>query len=239
MSILAENIKKIYGDKCVLNNVSIEVNKGEIVGLLGPNGAGKTTMFYSILGIVKINFGKVYIDGINITKKPIHIRVKYGIGYLAQEPSIFRKLTVEENILAAIEVFYKNKKDKKQILEELLIKFNLQHLRKQKAYYLSGGEKRRCEIARVLVSNPKYLLLDEPFVGIDPKTIEELQNVILDLKKSGIGILLTDHNVRETLEIVDRAYIIYKGELLIHGNATQLINDKEARRVYLGDRFKI
>ncbi len=239
MSIFAENIKKLYGDKCVLNNVTIEVKEGEIVGLLGPNGAGKTTMFYSILGIVKINSGRVYIDGVDITKKPIHIRVKYGIGYLAQEPSIFRKLTVEENLLSAIEVFYKNKKNKKQILEELLMKFNLQHLRKQKAYYLSGGEKRRCEIARVLVSNPKYLLLDEPFVGIDPKTIEELQNVILDLRKSGIGVLLTDHNVRETLEIVDRAYIIYKGDILIHGNANQLINDEEARKVYLGERFKM
>ncbi len=239
MSIIAENIRKLYGDKCVLNNVSIEVKKGEIVGLLGPNGAGKTTMFYSILGIININSGKVYIDNVDVTKKPIHVRVKYGIGYLSQEPSIFRKLTVEENLLSAIEIFYKNKKEQKELLEQLLIDFNLQHLRKQKAYYLSGGEKRRCEIARVLVSKPKYLLLDEPFVGIDPKTIEELQNLILKLRDSGIGILLTDHNVRETLEIVNRAYIIYKGDILIHGNAQQLINDEEARKVYLGERFKM
>ncbi|MCS7228361.1 MAG: LPS export ABC transporter ATP-binding protein, partial [Endomicrobia bacterium] len=225
MSIVAENIKKLYGDKCVLNKVSIQVNNGEIVGLLGPNGAGKTTMFYSILGIIKLNSGKIYIDGQEITNLPVHMRVRYGIGYLSQEPSIFRKLTVEENLYSVIEIFYKDKKARKQLLEQLLTDFHLQHLRNQKAYSLSGGEKRRCEIARVLVTKPKYLLLDEPFVGIDPKTIEELQNLVLKLKKQGIGILLTDHNVRETLQIVDRAYIIYKGEILIHGNAEMLIND--------------
>lgn len=237
MSIIAEKVKKIYGDKCVLNGVSIEVNPSEIVGLLGPNGAGKTTMFYSILGIVNINSGKIYIDGKDVTKLPIHKRVRYGIGYLSQEPSVFRKLTVEENIKVALEIFYKDKKQRKQILEELLEELHLSHLRKQKAYTLSGGEKRRCEIARVIVSRPKYLLLDEPFVGIDPKTIEEIQNLILKLKASGIGILLTDHNVRETLQIVDRAYIIYKGEILIHGDAQKLINDEAARKVYLGERF--
>lgn len=239
MGIVAENVKKLYGDKCVLNNVTIEVNPGEIVGLLGPNGAGKTTMFYSILGIVKINAGKIYIDDKEVTNLPIYARVRYGIGYLSQEPSVFRKLTVEENLYSAIEIFYKNKTERKQLLEQLLTDFHLQHLRKQKAYSLSGGEKRRCEIARVLVRKPKYLLLDEPFVGIDPKTIEELQNLVLKLKNQGIGILLTDHNVRETLEIVDRAYIIYKGEILIHGDAQTLINDESARKIYLGERFRM
>lgn len=239
MSIKAENIRKFYGDKCVLNDVTIEVNPGEIVGLLGPNGAGKTTMFYSILGIVKINSGKIYIDGNDVTNLPIHLRVRYGIGYLSQEPSIFRKLTVEENLYSAIEIFYKSKTERKEILEKLLNEFHLQHLRKQKASLLSGGEKRRCEIARVLVTKPKYLLLDEPFVGIDPKTIQELQNLILKLKSAGIGILLTDHNVRETLEIVDRAYIIYKGDILIHGAAEKLINDEQAKKVYLGERFRM
>lgn len=239
MSIKAENIRKFYGDKCVLNDVTIEVNPGEIVGLLGPNGAGKTTMFYSILGIVKINSGKIYIDGNDVTNLPIHLRVRYGIGYLSQEPSIFRKLTVEENLYSAIEIFYKSKTEREEILEKLLNEFHLQHLRKQKASLLSGGEKRRCEIARVLVTKPKYLLLDEPFVGIDPKTIQELQNLILKLKSAGIGILLTDHNVRETLEIVDRAYIIYKGDILIHGAAEKLISDEQAKKVYLGERFRM
>jgi len=237
MSILAKNITKFYGDKCVLNNLTIEINPKEIVGLLGPNGAGKTTMFYSILGIIKINSGKVYIEDKDVTNYPVYLRVREGIGYLSQEPSIFRKLTVEENLYAAAEIFYKNKKEQKEVVEQKLEEFHLQHLRKQKAYSLSGGEKRRCEIARVLISKPKYLLLDEPFVGIDPKTIEELQNVILKLKKLGIGILLTDHNVRDTLQIVDRAYIIYKGDILILGTAQQLINDEAARRVYLGERF--
>ncbi|MCS7151949.1 MAG: LPS export ABC transporter ATP-binding protein [Endomicrobia bacterium] len=239
MSILAENIRKFYGDKCVLNDVTIEVNRGEIVGLLGPNGAGKTTMFYSILGIVKISSGKIYVDGKDITNLPIHLRVRHGIGYLSQEPSIFRKLTVEENIYSAIEIYYKSKTERIEMLEKFLDEFHLSHLRKQRAMSLSGGEKRRCEIARVLVSTPKYLLLDEPFVGVDPKTIEELQNLILKLKSAGIGILLTDHNVRETLEIVDRAYIIYQGNVLIHGDANRLINDESARKVYLGERFKM
>lgn len=239
MSIVAEKIKKYYGDKCVLNNVSIEVNSGEIVGLLGPNGAGKTTMFYSILGIIKINSGRVYIDGKDVTSLPVYARVKYGIGYLSQEPSIFRKLTVEENLYAAIEIFYKNNVERKQILEQQLNEFHLQHLRKQKAYSLSGGEKRRCELARVLVNKPKYLLLDEPFVGVDPKTIEEIQNLILKVKNLGIGVLLTDHNVRETLEIVDRAYIIYQGEILFQGSAQELINDESAKKVYLGERFRM
>ncbi|MCS7230615.1 MAG: LPS export ABC transporter ATP-binding protein [Elusimicrobiota bacterium] len=239
MGIVAENIKKIYSDLCVLNGITIHINPQEIVGLLGPNGAGKTTMFYSILGIINIDCGKIYIDGRDVSKLPVHKRVRYGIGYLSQEPSVFKKLTVEDNIRIALDIYYRDKKEKEQKLEEILNELHLSHLRKQKAYTLSGGEKRRCEIARVIVSRPKYLLLDEPFVGIDPKTIEELQNLILKLKQRGIGILLTDHNVRDTLQIVDRAYIIYKGEILIHGNATTLINDEEARRVYLGERFKM
>jgi lipopolysaccharide export system ATP-binding protein len=239
MSINAENVKKYYGNKLVLDNVSIEVNPGEIVGLLGPNGAGKTTMFYSIMGIVKINSGKIFIDNEDVTEYPIYYRARKGIGYLSQEPSIFRKLNVEENLFSAIEIFYNNKQDAQKILEQLIEEFHLQDVRKQKAYTLSGGEKRRCEIARVLVSNPKYLLLDEPFVGVDPKTIEELQSLIVNLKNKGIGILLTDHNVREILEIVDRAYIIYNGEVLIHGDADKLINDEKARKVYLGERFRM
>lgn len=239
MSIIAENIKKSYNHKFVVNGVSIEVNPGEIVGLLGPNGAGKTTIFYSIMGIIKINAGEIYLDGKPISQVPVYRRARSGIGYLSQEPSIFRKLTVEENIYSAVELFYKTDSEKKDVLEKTLTEFNLLNLRKQRAYTLSGGEKRRCEIARVLVSKPKYLLLDEPFVGVDPKTIEELQNIVLKLKTTGLGILLTDHNVRETLEIVDRAYIIYKGEILIQGNAHKLVNDETAKKIYLGERFKM
>ncbi|MCX7956687.1 MAG: LPS export ABC transporter ATP-binding protein [Endomicrobia bacterium] len=239
MGIIAENIKKIYGDVCVLNGITIQVNPQEIVGLLGPNCAGKTTMFYSILGIINIDCGKIYIDGRDVSKLPVHKRVRYGVGYLSQEPSVFRKLTVEDNIRIALDIHYKDKKEKEQKLEEILSELHLSHLRTQRAYTLSGGEKRRCEIARVIVNRPKYLLLDEPFVGIDPKTIEELQNLILKLKQLGIGILLTDHNVRDTLQIVDRAYIIYKGEILIHGDANTLINDEAARKVYLGERFRM
>ncbi len=239
MGILAKNIKKSYKQKVVVNNINIEVNPGEIVGLLGPNGAGKTTTFYSIMGIIQIDSGKVFLDSQDITDLPVYLRARYGIGYLSQEPSIFRKLTVEENIYSAIELFIKSESQRIEVLEKTLQEFNLVHLRNQKAYTLSGGEKRRCEIARVLISKPKYLLLDEPFVGIDPKTIEELQNIILKLKNEGIGILLTDHNVRETLEIVDRAYIIYKGEILVEGPKEKLISDEDAKRVYLGERFKM
>ncbi len=239
MSIIAESVSKSYEHKLVLNNISISINPGEVVGLLGPNGAGKTTFFYSIMGLVKIDNGTISVDGQNVTNMPVYFRARKGIGYLSQEPSIFRKLTVEENIFAAVEICYSLNKQKNEVLEKMLNEFNLVHLRKQKAYTLSGGEKRRCEIARVLVSNPKYLLLDEPFVGIDPKTIEELQLIVLKLKKSGLGILLTDHNVRETLEIVDRAYIIYRGDILIHGDAQQLVNDDQARKIYLGEKFKL
>jgi lipopolysaccharide export system ATP-binding protein len=239
MSIEANNIKKSYGEKLVLNNISIKINNGEIVGLLGPNGAGKTTFFYSIMGLVDVDDGSIMVNNKNVTNLPVYLRAREGIGYLSQEPSIFRKLTVEENILSAIEIYYNSFEQKQKILKKMLQEFNLEHLRKQKAYTLSGGEKRRCEIARVLVSNPKYLLLDEPFVGIDPKTIEELQTIVLKLKNNGLGILLTDHNVRETLEIVDRAYIIYAGDILIHGDAQKLVNDDSAREIYLGQNFRL
>ena len=239
MSIVASNIKKSYGQKLVLNNISIEINNGEIVGLLGPNGAGKTTFFYSIMGLVSVDSGKIMVNNKNVTNMPVYLRVREGIGYLAQEPSIFRKLTVEENIFSAVEIYYKSFEQKQSILKKMLQEFNLEHLKNQKAYTLSGGEKRRCEIARVLVSNPRYLLLDEPFVGIDPKTIEELQTIVLKLKRDGMGILLTDHNVRETLEIVDRAYIIYAGDILIHGDAQKLVNDESARKIYLGNNFRL
>ncbi|MFQ3675066.1 MAG: LPS export ABC transporter ATP-binding protein [Endomicrobiia bacterium] len=239
MSIVANNIKKYYGQKLVLNNISIEINNGEIVGLLGPNGAGKTTFFYSIMGLINVDGGTITVNGKNVTNLPVYLRAREGIGYLAQEPSIFRKLTVEENILSAVEIYYSSFEQKQTILKKMLQEFNLEHLRNQKAYTLSGGEKRRCEIARVLVSNPRYLLLDEPFVGIDPKTIEELQTIVLKLRDAGLGILLTDHNVRETLEIVDRAYIIYAGDILIHGDAEKLVNDDSARKIYLGQKFKL
>ena len=239
MSIIANNIKKSYGHKLVLNNISINIDNGEIVGLLGPNGAGKTTFFYSIMGVVNVDAGTIIVNNKEVTKMPVYLRAREGIGYLAQEPSIFRKLTVEENILSAIEIYYNSSEQKQSILNKMLKEFNLEHLKYQKAYTLSGGEKRRCEIARVLVSNPRYLLLDEPFVGIDPKTIEELQSIVLKLKNAGLGILLTDHNVRETLEIVDRAYIIYAGDILIHGDAQKLVNDEEARKIYLGKNFKL
>lgn len=239
MSIEAFNIKKSYGQKLVLNNISIKIDNGEIVGLLGPNGAGKTTFFYSIMGLVNIDSGTIKVDNKDVTNLPVYLRARQGIGYLSQEPSIFRKLTVEENILSAVEIYYHSSHQRQEILKKMLSEFNLEHLKNQKAYTLSGGEKRRCEIARVLVSNPRYLLLDEPFVGIDPKTIEELQTIVLKLKKNGLGILLTDHNVRETLEIVDRAYIIYAGDILIHGDAQKLVNDESARKIYLGERFRL
>jgi len=239
MSITVEGLSKSYDKRFVLRDVSLEVNPGEVVGLLGPNGAGKTTTFYAIMGIVRPESGRIYIDGEDVTNLPVHMRARKGLGYLAQEPSIFRKLTVEENITVAIEAFRIPSGKKRELLEKVLDEFNLKNLRKQKAYTLSGGEKRRCEIARVLVGQPRYLLLDEPFVGIDPKTIQELQNIVLKLKDLGLGILLTDHNVRETLEIVDRAYIIYNGEILVHGNAQQLVDNEVVRRIYLGEKFKM
>ncbi len=234
-----QELRKSFDSKPVVNGVSLYVRRGEVVGLLGPNGAGKTTCFYMIMGIINPDGGKVLFDNQDITYLPIHQRCKLGIGYLSQEPSVFRKLTVEENIMAILEILPLSKSERKEGLEELLKELNIEHLRKKKAYLLSGGEKRRLEITRSLVTNPSFLLLDEPFSGIDPIVVNEIQEVVRMLTRKGIGILLTDHNVREALEITDRAYLIYEGRVLMSGCSEDLINSPEARRIYLGEDFKM
>lgn len=233
----AKNLVKIYNGRRVVDGLSITVGRSEIVGLLGPNGAGKTTSFYMAVGIVQPDEGQIIFDQEDITKKPIHERCRLGMGYLAQESSIFRKLTVEENIMAILETLDIGPQERKRRLESLLEELNIAHLSKSKAYTLSGGERRRLEITRALVTNPSFLLLDEPFSGIDPIVVAEAQEIIKDLKKRGLGILLTDHNVRETLSITDRAYLVADGRILISGTAQDLINDPKARRIYLGEKF--
>ncbi|RLD17455.1 MAG: LPS export ABC transporter ATP-binding protein [Caldiserica bacterium] len=235
----AKGIRKFYGKREVVKGVDIILSTGEVVGLLGPNGAGKTTIFYSIMGVVKPEEGRVFVDGKEITDFPLYKRAREGIAYLAQEPSIFRGLTVEENLEAILEFIIKDRGKIKERREQLLKELGLEKVRKIKAYNLSGGEKRRVEVARVLATNPKYLLLDEPFVGIDPKTIDELQRIIWSLRKRNIGILITDHNVRDTLEVIDRAYIIYDGKILFKGKGEELLESKEVRRFYLGEKFKV
>jgi len=230
---------KDYGGKRVVNNVSINVKKGEVVGLLGPNGAGKTTTFYMITGIIKPDGGKIIFDQKDITSLPIHKRARSGIGYLSQEPSIFRKLTVEENIMAVMETLGFTRKEREKQLDNLLDQLKISHLRKNKAYTLSGGERRRLEITRTMVTNPMFILLDEPFSGIDPIAVYDCQEVIKELKDMGLGILLTDHNVRETLTITDRSYIMFEGEVLISGTKEKLINDPKAREIYLGEGFSL
>jgi len=234
-----ENLVKIYKKRKVVNQLSVEVHPGEVVGLLGPNGAGKTTTFYMITGFIKPNAGKIFIGEEDITVLPMYKRARKGIGYLSQEPSIFRKLNVEDNIMAILEMQGLDKKTRAERLEILLNELDIAHLRKSKAYNLSGGERRRVEITRALVSEPKFMLLDEPFAGIDPITIEDIQKIIERLKQKGLGVLVTDHNVRDTLSITDRAYIIYEGEILKAGTSKFLANDEEARRIYLGERFKL
>ncbi len=234
-----KNLVKIYGSRRVVDGLSMSVGRSEIVGLLGPNGAGKTTTFYMAVGIIQPNEGKVIFDHEDITKKPIHDRSRLGMGYLAQESSIFRKLTVEENILAVLETLSISPRERRKRLESLLEELNITHLAKSKAYTLSGGERRRLEITRALVTNPSFLLLDEPFSGIDPIVVAEAQEIIKDLKARGLGILLTDHNVRETLSITDRAYLVADGKILISGTAQDLINDPEARKIYLGEKFSM
>lgn len=234
-----KNLVKTYGGRRVVDGLSISIGRSEIVGLLGPNGAGKTTTFYMTVGIIQPTEGQVYFDNDDITKKSIHERCRLGMGYLAQEPSIFRKLTVEQNILAILETLKISPRERKRRLESLLEELNIAHLAKSKAYTLSGGERRRLEITRALVTNPSFLLLDEPFSGIDPIVVAEAQEIIKDLKNRGLGILLTDHNVRETLAITDRAYLIADGRILISGTADDLINDPEARKIYLGEKFKM
>ncbi len=233
------NLVKIYGGRRVVDGLTISVGRSEIVGLLGPNGAGKTTSFYMALGIIAPDEGQIIFDQEDITRKPIHERCRLGMGYLAQESSIFRKLTVEQNIMAILETLPIGPTERKRRLESLLEELNISYLAKSKAYTLSGGERRRLEITRALVTNPSFLLLDEPFSGIDPIVVAEAQEIIKDLKKRGLGILLTDHNVRETLSITDRAYLVTDGRILIAGTAQDLINDQKARKIYLGEKFSM
>lgn len=230
---------KTYGGRRVVDGLSITVGRSEIVGILGPNGAGKTTSFYMIVGIIPPDFGQIFFDQGEITKKPIHARCRLGMGYLAQENSIFRKLTVRDNIMAILETLDISPRERRRRLNSLLEELNIAHLANSKAYTLSGGERRRLEITRALVTNPSFLLLDEPFSGIDPIVVAEAQEIIKDLKKRGIGILLTDHNVRETLAITDRAYLVAEGNVLISGTTKDLINDPKAKQIYLGEKFSM
>ena len=234
-----KGLVKRYGDRAVVNNVQINVRRGEIVGLLGPNGAGKSTTFYIITGFIRPEEGQIIFDNQDITNLPVHHRAKRGIGYLTQEPSVFRKLTVEENIMSILETLNISKKDRKQRLAKLLAELKIAHLAKNKAYTLSGGERRRLEITRALVTNPLFILLDEPFSGIDPIAVFECQQIINYLKKKGLGVLLTDHNVRETLAVTDRAYIMSEGKILISGTADELTTNKSARKIYLGEKFSM
>ena len=233
------NLTRSYGNRTVVRGVSLSVKRGEVVGLLGPNGAGKTTTFYMVVGIISPDAGQILFDNRNITYTPIHVRAKFGIGYLSQEPSVFRKLTVEENIMAILETLPLQRVERLKRLDELLDELNISHLRKSKAYTLSGGETRRLEITRALVTNPSFLLLDEPFSGIDPIVVGEAKEIIANLRNKGMGILVTDHNVRETLSITDRAYLISEGKILVSGTADDLINHEETREIYLGKDFKM
>ena len=239
MKLRSENIIKIYGDKEVVKGVSVEVNKGEIVGLLGPNGAGKTTSFYMIVGLIKPNSGKVFFDGDDISNLPMYKRAQLGIGYLAQEASIFRKMTVEDNLLSVLEMTNLSKSAQKQKGEDLLKEFGLEKIRKNIAGLLSGGERRRTEIARCLATDPSFILLDEPFAGVDPIAVEDIQEIVSKLKEKNIGILITDHNVHETLSITDRAYLLYDGEILKSGTSEELVSDEMVRKLYLGRNFEL
>ncbi|MBL7873170.1 MAG: LPS export ABC transporter ATP-binding protein [Cyclobacteriaceae bacterium] len=239
MELRAENLIKRYKKRTVVNNVSVHVAQGEIVGLLGPNGAGKTTSFYMIVGLIKPNEGNIFLDQQEITSLPMYQRAKIGIGYLAQEASVFRSLTVEENIMAPLEMRDMPKKDRKEKVEKLLEEFSLTHVRKSQGMVLSGGERRRTEIARALAVDPKFVLLDEPFAGVDPIAVEEIQGIVSRLKKKNIGILITDHNVDETLSITDRAYLMVEGKLFKAGTAEELANDPLVRKVYLGQNFQL
>jgi len=234
-----DKLVKVYGGRAVVNGVDINVKRGEIVGLLGPNGAGKTTSFYMIVGLVKPNGGRVFFNGKDVTSSPMYRRARQGMGYLPQEESIFRKLTVEQNIMAILETTKASKKERKARCEQLLSQFGIEHVAKQHALTLSGGEKRRLTIARSLVTNPSLLMLDEPFSGVDPIAVYDVQQIIVDLRKSGLAIIITDHNVRETLNIVDRAYLIYEGRVESQGNKDFLLNDPISRKLYLGESFKM
>jgi len=239
VSIHTNNLVKAYSGRTVVNNVSIEVNQGEIVGLLGPNGAGKTTTFYMVVGLIKPDNGKVYLNNEDITRQAMYKRAQMGIGYLPQEASVFRKLSVEDNIAAILELTDLSKQEQKEKLERLLDEFHLHHVRKSNGDVVSGGERRRTEIARALAVDPKFILLDEPFAGIDPIAVEDIQAIVARLKYKNIGILITDHNVTETLSICDRAYLLIEGKIYKHGTAEELANDDEVKRLYLGRNFEL
>ena len=239
MKLLASQLRKNYGEREVVKGISIEVNSGEIVGLLGPNGAGKTTTFYSLAGFVRPESGRILIDSEDVTTLPMYERARKGLGYLAQEPTVFRGLTVEQNLRAILERSITSKLEQMRRVKALLEEFGLWKLRHQKAWSLSGGEKRRLEIARAMINEPRIILLDEPFVGIDPITVSDLKGMISKLRDQGIGVLITDHNVRETLPIIERAYLIYDGKILVEGSSKDLLEDPDARRLYLGQDFQI
>ncbi len=237
--IQAEGLVKQYGQRTVVNGVSLHADCGEIVGLLGPNGAGKTTTFYMIVGLVRPNLGTVSFRGSDITRMPVYKRARLGLGYLAQEASVFRKLTVEENVMAILETLRLSRQERRERMDRLLEELNLAKVAKQRAYTLSGGERRKLEIARALVRRPAILMLDEPFSGVDPLAVHDIQEIVLGLKRKGLGIIVTDHNVRETLSIVDRAYLVYDGQILREGTSRFLVEDPEARRLYLGENFRM
>tara|TARA_B100001059_G_scaffold19771_1_gene16076 strand:- start:1 stop:744 length:744 start_codon:yes stop_codon:yes gene_type:complete len=237
--LIVNKISKTYGNKKVVRDISLSIRKGEIVGLLGPNGAGKTTTFYMIVGLVKPDTGSILLDKIDLTKAPIYLRGAKGIGYLPQEPSIFRGMNVEDNLLSIIEVVEKDKNKHQIILQGLLNEFNINHVKKSRSLVLSGGERRRLEIARTLAANPKFLLLDEPLTGIDPVSIEEIKTIIRSLTKKNIGVLITDHNVRETLKIIDKVYIVNEGEIYFEGSPNEAIKNENIKKFYLGSDFKI
>ena len=239
MKLRADNIVKKYRKRTVVKGVSFEVEQGEIVGLLGPNGAGKTTSFYMIVGLIQPLSGKVFLDDKNITKLPVYKRAQLGIGYLSQEASVFRKLSIEDNLKAVLEMTKYTKEYQKEKLESLIEEFGLQHIRKSKGYQLSGGERRRTEIARALAIDPKFILLDEPFAGVDPIAVEDIQEIVRKLKQKNIGVLITDHNVHETLSITDRSYLLFEGSILKAGTAEDLASDEDVRRVYLGQNFTL
>lgn len=239
MILRAENIQKKYGSRTVVQGISFQVEQGEIVGLLGPNGAGKTTSFYMIVGMIQPNDGHIYLDDEEITTDPMYKRAQKGVGYLAQEASVFRKMTVEDNILSVLQFNYPSEKEQKEKLESLIEEFGLGHVRKNRGDLLSGGERRRTEIARALASDPKFILLDEPFAGVDPIAVEDIQRIVAHLKDRNIGILITDHNVQETLAITDRTYLMFEGKILKEGTPEELAQDEVVRRVYLGEHFEL
>ncbi len=239
LTLRSENLVKIYKKRTVVNKVSVSVKQGEVVGLLGPNGAGKTTTFYMIVGMIKPNGGKVYLENNEITTEPMYKRAKMGIGYLPQEASVFRRLSVEDNIMAVLQMLNLTKEERKERLENLLKELSISHIRKSLGVQLSGGERRRTEIARALATTPNFILLDEPFAGVDPIAVEDIMTIVANLKHKGIGILITDHNVHETLSIVDRAYILINGSIFKDGGAHELAEDTEVRKLYLGEKFKL